>query len=186
MGSIDQHANKPPTIPGQANLAELAAAVRAAHAGVVSAHANAIEHALKAGEALITAKAAIPHKQFGDFLRKCDVGQRQSQRYMRLYQLAVGKNDLKSLLVGLSIEEAIRFLTKPDASAPPKEKKPRKPAQAKAKTTHNDVMAAWLGATPEERTKAINSIGLRPLLLSIPENWWPAIENLHRRSAASS
>ena len=45
-----------------------------------------------------------------------------------------------------------------------------------AKTTHIDILAAWIGATPEERTKAIDSIGFEPLLAVIPSNWLPVIE----------
>jgi hypothetical protein len=178
MTTIDVKANKSLAVPGQANLAELAAAVRAAHAGVQGAHTSAIERAPKAGEALVTAKAMIPHKQFGDFLRLCDVGPRQSQRYIKLYQLSVAKTTTKSDLAGLSIEEAIRLLSKPAGSSPKphKERKPRKPVLAKARASHIDVLTAWLGAAPEERSKAIDSIGLEPLLAAIPPAWLPVIE----------
>lgn len=175
---VDNGSNKTPAVPGQANLAELAAAVREAHQNVWRAQANAIEHALKAGEALIAAKAAIPHKQFGDFLRSCDVGPRQSQRYMRLYQLAVGKNDLKSLLAGLSIEEAIRLLSRSDSPKKPSERKPSgKPHKpAPGKTTHTDVLSAWINAAAEERIKAVDGIGFDRLIAAIPSAWWPLIE----------
>ena len=182
MSGIDERSNKTLIVPGQANLAELAASVREAHQNVWRAQANAIEHALKAGEALTAAKATIPHRQFGAFLRSCDVGPRQGQRYMRLYQLAVGKNDLKSLLTGLSIEAAILLLSQSDSPQKPREHKPSEPKQSKprkpapGKTTHIDVLSAWINADAEARTKAINSIGLEPLLAIIPPAWWPLIE----------
>ena len=49
--------------------------------------------------------------------------------------------------------------------------------QRKLRITHLDVIAAWDKASPEERSKAINSIGLKPLLAALPEDWIPLIEN---------
>jgi hypothetical protein len=44
------------------------------------------------------------------------------------------------------------------------------------KTTHIDIIAAWMNAPLEERTKAIDSIGLMPLLAALPPNWLPVLE----------
>ncbi len=41
---------------------------------------------------------------------------------------------------------------------------------------HVDLIAAWNDAPPEERTRAIDGIGLKPLLAALPEAWIPLIE----------
>jgi hypothetical protein len=48
--------------------------------------------------------------------------------------------------------------------------------QSRLRITHLDVYAAWYEASPEERSKAINSIGLKPLLAALPQDWIPLIE----------
>jgi hypothetical protein len=68
-----------------ADLEQLAAAVRTAHAAVEHAAVNLLGHALAAGDALIAAKARLPHGEFGNWIdRNCDLSERTAQRYMVL------------------------------------------------------------------------------------------------------
>jgi hypothetical protein len=48
--------------------------------------------------------------------------------------------------------------------------------KAIARTTHLDVIAAWMAAAPAERTKAIDAIGFRCVLAAFPDAWWPLLE----------
>ncbi len=44
------------------------------------------------------------------------------------------------------------------------------------RVTHINIIAAWTEAPLEERTKAIDGIGLEPLLAALPQTWIPLIE----------
>jgi hypothetical protein len=105
---------------------EIAARIRTAHQNVVTSFRNAIKYALQASEALSAAKAdkAVPHGQWGDFLRKCDIGDRTARRYMQRAELA--KRSPTTVLDGISIEAAIKKLLSPkDGTAPSPKAKPR-------------------------------------------------------------
>jgi hypothetical protein len=43
-------------------------------------------------------------------------------------------------------------------------------------SSHLEILEAWDNAPPEERIKAVNSIGLEPLFAALPQNWMPEIE----------
>jgi hypothetical protein len=73
--------NIAPTTSGQVSyLNDLATRIRDAHVSVVLA----INNAVTAGKLLIEAKKQTLHGQWGKFLKRCDVSERQSQRYMKL------------------------------------------------------------------------------------------------------
>ena len=87
-------------------------------------------------ETLIIAKKSklIPHGQWGKFLTRCGVGERQAERYMRLAWLVAANPTSKSDLAELSIEQAIKLLSPPKPSKetptcgqPPKHSKPDRP-----------------------------------------------------------
>jgi hypothetical protein len=166
-----------------AALADLAKVICAKHSAVVLAFSNALEHALAAGRALIEAKELIGHGRWTKFLKDCDLGERQAERYMRLCRLAEANPTCKSDLTGLTIETAIRKLS-PPSKAPVESKRSAptiKPASKvvdppKGRTTHLDILAAWMTANPAERQKAIDAIGLEPLLAVLPAAWWPLLE----------
>jgi hypothetical protein len=170
------HGNIAPHIAGQAaasSLDELAAQVCKAQAGFVAATSNAVTHAIDAGQALIAAKELTPHGQWGKFLNRCYIGERQAERYMRLAQLAAANPTCRSDLAGLTIEKAIEKLSPPKphttktAAAAPK---------VNVRATHVDLIAVWIANTPAQRTKAIDGIGLEALLGAIPDPWWSLIE----------
>jgi Protein of unknown function (DUF3102) len=68
-------------------LADLVKAIRAEHTAVAAAFSSAVEHALAAGRALIEAKGLIGHGRWTKFLKDCDLGERQAERYAQLARL---------------------------------------------------------------------------------------------------
>jgi hypothetical protein len=151
---------------------DLVARIRDAHVSVVSAINSAIDNAVTVGKLLIEAKKQTPHGQWRRFLKRCDVLERQSQRYMKLAGLVEANPTSKSDLTDLSIEQAIKRLSpRPQPAALKQSGKP-----SAAKTGHTDIIGDWLGASAEERTRALDGIGLEPLLAAIPPAWWPLIE----------
>jgi hypothetical protein len=50
----------------------------------------------------------------------------------------------------------------------------KRPTSAKAR--HVDIIEAWIAAPATERTRALDGIGLTPLLAAMPPEWWPLIE----------
>jgi hypothetical protein len=67
-------------------------------------------------------------------------------------------------------------VSKSPAKAPIARKAKTGLEQSKSRIKHVDIIAVWNKASPEERTKAINSIGLKPLLAVVPQDWWPLLE----------
>jgi hypothetical protein len=179
----------PPTVGQGANihrespcLDDLANRIRDAHTGVATAFVNAIDRAIDAGETLIIAKKSklIPRGQWSKFLERCGVGARQAERYMRLACLVAANPTCKSDLPELSIEQAIRLLSPPKPSKEiPTRGQPAKPSKPhRPDFTGTDIIAAWMGSLPDERTRALNAIGLNPLLAAMPQEWWPLLESI--------
>jgi hypothetical protein len=180
-----------PHVAGQdaaPSLDELAKRIHEAQAGFMSAASNAVMHAIDADQTLIAAKDCTPHGEWGKFLKRCNVGERQAERYMSLAHLVETNPTWKSDLPGITIEAAIKKLS------PPKDHPTRGRTAAEvvtvptavARTTHSDVIAAWNAAPPAERTKAVDAIGLRCLLAAIPDGWWPMLEErVAKRQQAS-
>jgi hypothetical protein len=172
----------PASIAGQDSpcLDDLASRIREAHTGVAAAFVSAIDRAIDAGETLIIAKKSklIPHGQWGKFLKRCGVGDRQAERYMRLAWLVAANPTCKSDLAELSIEQAIKLLSplKPPIDAPACGQPPERSKPNRPDFTGTDIIAAWIGSSPSERTRALNAIGLMSLLAAMPEAWWPLIE----------
>jgi hypothetical protein len=176
-------ANIAPVTAGQVSLNDLIARIREAHVSVASAFNSAIDNAIVAGEMPIKAKELTPHGQWSKFLKRCDVGERRSQRYMKLAELVEANPTSKSDLTDLSIEQAIKRLSLPKTDDRPQPAALKKPAKhsgptksSAAKTGHTNIIEAWLGASAEERTRAVDGIGLPPLLAAMPADWWPLIE----------
>jgi hypothetical protein len=159
-----------------ASLSDLARVIRAEHAAVVSAFSSAVKHALAAGRALIEAKELVGHGRWTQFLKGCDLGERQAERYAQLAHLYDANPSSGTDLAGLSIQEAIKKLSQPKrtveggepavaVNAIPQTKEP------KQIRTHHDIVAAWLTASQAERTKALDAIGMAPLLAALPDSW---------------
>ena len=159
-------ANIAPVVAGQVSFDDLTVRIRDAHLSVVSAINSATDNAITAGKLLIEAKKQTPHGQWGEFLKRCDVGERQSQRYMKLAELVEANPTSKSDLTDLSIEQAIKRLSPPKTHDRPQPAALKQPAKRgkptklfAAKTGHIDIIKAWHGASAEEHTRAIDGIG---------------------------
>jgi hypothetical protein len=191
------HGNILLTAAGQVALSldDLATRIRNAHASVVSAFNSAIDNAITAGRLLIEAKNT-PHGQhgrWGKFLKRCDVGERQAQRYMKLAKLVEANPTLKSDLADYSIEQAIKRLSAPKpkgvtAPKPPvttKKTAKVKPAPGK-RITHIDIIELLLAAPPAEIAKAFDSLGFDATWAAIPAAWWPLLaDRLAERQAVT-
>lgn len=183
-------ANMTASTPGQGSpsLDELAARIRAAHTSVTTALSIALDRAIDAGKSLVIAKTSkvIPHGQWGKFLERCGVGARQAERYMQLACLLAANPTCKSDLAELSIEQAIKLLSppKPSKETPTGGQPPGRSKSNRPDFTGTDIIAAWVGSLANERTRALNAIGLNRLLAAMPQEWWPLIESTvaHRQS----
>jgi hypothetical protein len=175
-----------PVLAGQAgssSLDQLCARIREAHSGLNAEFSNAIDHAIDAGQALITAHDLTRHRQWAKFLKHCNLGERQAQRHMRLAGLAAANPTCKSDMAGLTIEAAIKKLSPPKARRTPSGGTPATKT-AIAHTNAADILAAWDRAPRNERIKAINSIGIEALLAALPRDWILEIEKRLARPRA--
>jgi hypothetical protein len=175
-------ANITASIAGQdsPSLDDLANRIRDAHTGVGAAFSSAVDRAIDAGQTLSIAKELVPYGQWGKFLKLCGVGERQAERYMRLTWLVAANPTCKSDLAELSIERAIKLLSppKPSKETPTRGQPPRHGKPDRPDFTGTDIIAAWIGSVPNARTRALNAIGLNPVLAAMPQEWWPLIESI--------
>jgi len=75
-------------VQGSNRLPELAAQIKAAHAGVLEAAKTAAERAIECGKALIEAKKLVPHGKWRSWLKEhCHVSERSAQLYMKIVRL---------------------------------------------------------------------------------------------------
>jgi hypothetical protein len=180
-------ANMTASIAGEdsPSLDDLANRIREAHTGVGAAFSGVLDRAIDAGQRLSIAKGLVPHGQWGKFLKRCGVGERQAERYMRLAWLVAANPTCKSDLAELSIEQAIKLLSppKPPKEAPTRGQPPEHSKPDRPDFTGTHIIAAWIGSLADERTRALNAIGLNPVLAAMPPEWWPIIESIvaHRR-----
>src|SRR5262245_51141298 len=122
---------------------------------------NFLEHALAAGDALIRAKAQVKHGDWLKWLKSCDLSADTAKRYMKR---ARHRDELNSARVrNLSLSAALKMVTKPQPANP----KPTK----KTTAASFDALAWWSSASPEARSRFIDSVGLKPLLAAIPPSW---------------
>jgi hypothetical protein len=143
-----------------------------------------------AGAYLTEAKKLSGRGRFGEFLHACDVNDRTARQYMQLAKLAgiktVPGTDLietanafvAANLASLSVKGAIKCLTSTKTSPtrqPTSTSQPAAHSERSKQTKHVDIVAAWINAPPEDRTRAINSIGFEPLLAALPQDWIPLI-----------
>ena len=105
--------NQPATLP------DLAVKINEAHDACVAAVRTAIRHARECGEALITAKKAVGHGNWGAWLiANCRVSPRQARNYMtvardwsRIAELSNRNRGAVFGIESLSIKAALRLLT---------------------------------------------------------------------------
>jgi hypothetical protein len=144
------------------DLDVLAKAVREHLQASASAAQNFLEHALDAGDALIRAKAQVKHGEWLPWLKLCDLSEDNAERYMKL---ARHRAELNSAGVrNLSLSAALKLVAK---------KKPVDGPEAKkaSPATHFDPLKWWRSASPEDRSRFIDGVGLKPRLAAIPPSW---------------
>jgi hypothetical protein len=86
----------------------LAAEIMREHAEVRRAAQMSVEHAIKAGEALIEAKGQLKHGKWLPWLRdNCEMSARTAQLYM---QLAKHKDQIRNSVADLGLRDALELL----------------------------------------------------------------------------
>jgi hypothetical protein len=81
--------------------------------------------------------------------------------------IETAKAFVSARLASLSVKGAIKCLTSQKTSPTRQTTNTSQPAthsERSKQTKHVDIVAAWINAPPEERTRAINSIGFEPLI----------------------
>jgi hypothetical protein len=92
---------------GEEQLDRIADRVRAEH-NLVQWHAEGmLDAAIRAGEALVEAKGALSHGEFGPWLRGCGISGRTARTYMRLFR----NRQTSAVLEADSIDAALEALT---------------------------------------------------------------------------
>lgn len=98
-------------------VGSLPAAIRVEHQAAQAAAGEAVRHAIRAGELLLQARAALPHGEFGAWLEaSVEFSARTAQGYMRLAELDEQK---RNAVADLSLRSALRTLAVPRANPPP-------------------------------------------------------------------
>jgi hypothetical protein len=100
-------------------LAQLALTVTTEHKASIESAVSAIEHARRAGLALLEAKAQLPHGAWLPWLLEhCPmVSERTAQRYMRLAENWTAIEAKATRVSDLPIRQALTLLSEPRASA---------------------------------------------------------------------
>jgi hypothetical protein len=170
-----------------ASLPELANIIRTEHAVVAQGANKVLAHALVLGRALIAAQEQLSTKPKGEWeawlLANCRFGERHARRYTALVRAYDARgHSVSANLVDLSLRGLMQRLSPPKSHDQPQpaaltQPKHREPTKSfAAKTGYTDIIEAWLGASTEQRTRALDGIGLTPLLAAMPPEWWPLIE----------
>jgi Protein of unknown function (DUF3102) len=153
----------------QLSVDDLAAEVRAARDLAFKAASNVVQHSIECGEALILAKAKVRHGEWSRFLKQCEIGERQAQRYIQLAELAKSNPSLRTVLAGLSIQAAIQLLKKTAmASGLVRVSQTSTPPSQDAGGKLNTL--AWSNATLTERRRFLDGINLRDLFQALADH----------------
>ena len=152
-------------------LANLARQIHAEHLATEKDYSSALDHAMAAGDFLLEAKPHFARGQWTDWLlHSCKIPDRTAQVYMHLArnrktvkaQRAAGSgSDLsmrgafKAIAASSEVKAKSASLSSSSSS-----KSPVSDSSPKKRTTHRDIMEAWMHAVPEERGLFIRSIGL--------------------------
>lgn len=107
--------------PAGPTLTELAEAANESHQRCEQAARTAVEHAIRAGEALAAAKAAVPHGGWSDWLKtNIRFSQRSAQLYMKVAREVPKLTGAKAQRVAhLGLSEVSQMLATPAGSAIP-------------------------------------------------------------------
>jgi len=143
--------NNSSPVPRQ-DLEAIAVRVRNAHAGVVHATANLLDHAMTAGAALIEAQLQVPDGEWVSWLEKhCDFRLRTAQVYM---QLARRRSDLEGQHTApRSLRGALAALNRSDRALRP-------PIERRRRRSHGWCSIRSPGRAPRPKSAPISLMGL--------------------------
>lgn len=131
----------------------LAGKIRAAHERVLTSGNEAVAAALEVGRLLTLAKKDVPHGEWGRWVKaNCQFGERQVQRYLKLYENRAKLPNTTSEVAFGSVEAALKSLPKPKTAPKPDdtsfdvdnlEPAPKaKPGRGQEVATPNEIKAA--------------------------------------------
>jgi hypothetical protein len=95
------------------NLDGLAGQIKAEHEQAIGSARAALEHALRAGQLLVEARALVAHGEWLPWLSRVDISERQAQRYMRLAANRPMLEANPSFETDLTITDALALIAKP-------------------------------------------------------------------------
>ena len=100
-------------------LSDLATEINTHHEQAQANAKRAIEHALKAGEYLIEAKAAVAHGEWLPWLKEhTEIPERTAQHYMRLANNREQLEAKTATLADLTVTEAVQQIAEPKSLTP--------------------------------------------------------------------
>jgi hypothetical protein len=173
--------NTLPTVVPQDDLRALAVVAREAHIAVGKAAATALEHAMRAGDALLAARPKVAHGGWAHWLhRNCDVSERMANNYMRLAEGRAQIEANRKRVSDLSVRGALTLIKAPTEPSPATSctslSKPSSGPKSKSSAVSKwdavpKLMEAWNAADLEGRCRFINAIGLTGLVAAVPAAW---------------
>ena len=156
------------------SLDGLATLIRAEHQAVGFAAKNMLEHALRAGEALLAAKEQLDYGKWLPWLRSaCDLSERHAQRYMAIF---AAREELKAnatRVSDLSLRAALEQISSKRIRAVPKLGNTGNQNQQHQQSgpTEFDALGWWTTASLEQRRHLLDGIGHTPILEALPPAW---------------
>ena len=123
-------------------LPDLATAINTQHQAVETSLRSAVEHATKAGDLLLQAKASVKHGEWLPWLSaNCSMSERTARNYMRLAKELPKLDDEKRQRVAdLPMREALQVVGKVKTEAWPSEPS----AVADRQSNHSDEHKQWI------------------------------------------
>jgi hypothetical protein len=163
-------------VSARQDLAGLATCIRTEHRAVGLATTNMLEHALRAGDALLAAKQQVAEGGWELWVRKhCDLSLRCAQVYM---QLAAARPQIEAQAQHAaphSLRAALKLIgPAPKTSSRSHRTASKTKSNTAGKTrpaTSFDALGWWSGAGPEARQHFLNGVGFSALRTAIPANW---------------
>jgi hypothetical protein len=174
----------------QGQLTELAQQIVGHHEAAEAALRTCAEHAMAAGDLLITAQQQVTHGQWGEWVEhNCKMSLRPAQVYMRLAgsRAEIEAKAQSSAHLDLSIAGALKLISGPPRPANYKHtaaggSSVSFPAAKPKHVTHCDLLGLWAFASADERRAFFDGIGLNAIVENIPEGWAErAIKQLSNR-----
>jgi hypothetical protein len=154
---------EPAHVKAADDLAALAETIRQQHGAVMQAASDVLQHAIAAGDSLLTAKGKLPHGAWRRWLQQnCELPERTAQRYCQIAAARSLFESNPSRMADLTIAGCMRLLGNKKASI-----------GKNGKRAHVSSLSAltWTNASPNERRLFLIAIGLPSLIEAMPFSW---------------